>query len=551
MIEEIIHLLHTADILNLVLSTSFLIYYIVLIIIYKKFKDKKTWNLLCFIPLVIAVMHLIIFTFGSAFLEILPNYLTIYVPAILISLMPLLTKKKLIYNISKTITITLCIIASLIALDSLKITNYTRKSLSKAYIALCDKFEKEYIMKDWKKIDYKKLKEEGLVLIKEAEQTGDINKYYEAIDNFVKAHNDGHMGVDYNTSDYLLNKIKNFNDYGLSLITLDNGTTIAVNVEENLEIKEGDIITKWNNQKIEDAIKNVNPPLNAGVLENEKIIKTFYLAGTGEDTVEVTYINSNNEEKTVILNKLDSEFPRALKSYSTYMHSHNDNPYEYKMLNKNTGYLKIGKERTDAISDGIAYMTGNHKKAREKFRSSLQELREQGMTKLVIDTRNNGGGFDEVSTALASLFTKEKMYAFSLGHISNNKYIKETDHYVLPDGEFSDIEVLVLTNLRCASAGDGMILYLSRIDGITVAGLSNPAGINQETGGIVYMPEGVSINYPTGLILNQDGVPSIDTTDERISRNPVDIKIPLDKESALKLFSGEDYELEWAIDYLK
>ena len=551
MIKEIIHLLHTADILNLVLSTSFLIYYIVLIIIYKKFKDKKTWNLLCFIPLVIAVMHLIIFTFGSAFLEILPNYLTIYVPAILISLMPLLTKKKIIYNIGKTITIILCIIAALIALDSLKITNYTRKSLSKAYIALCNKFEKEYIMKDWKKIDYKKLKEEGIVLIKEAEQTGDINKYYEAIDNFVKAHNDGHMGVDYKTSDYLLNKIKNFNDYGLSLITLDNGTTIAVNVEENLEIKEGDIITKWNNQKIEDAIKNVNPPLNAGVLENEKIIKTFYLAGTGEDTVEVTYINSNNEEKTVILNKLDSEFPRALKSYSTYMHSHNDNPYEYKMLNENTGYLKIGKEKTYAINDGIAYMTGNHKKAREKFRSSLQELREQGMTKLVIDTRNNGGGFDEVSTALASLFTKEKMYAFSLGHISNNKYIKETDHYVLPDGEFSDIEVLVLTNLRCASAGDGMILYLSRIDGITVAGLSNPAGINQETGGIVYMPEGVSITYPTGLILNQDGVPSIDITDERISRNPVDIKIPLDKESALKLFSGEDYELEWAIDYLK
>lgn len=551
MVKEIIHLLHTADILNLTLSTSFLIYYIVLIIIYKKFKgDKKLWNLLCFIPLVISIIHLIIFVFGSAFLEILPNYLTIYVPAILISLMPLLTKKKITYNIGKTITIILCIIASLIAVDSLKITNYTRKSLSKAYIALCDKFEKEYILKDWKKIDYKKLKEEGLVLVKEAEKTDDINKYYEALDNFVKAHNDGHMGVNYKTSEYLINKIKSFNDYGLSLITLDDGTTIAINVEENLEIKEGDTITKWNGEKIEDAIKNVNPPMNEGVLENEKILKTFYLSGVGGEKVEVTYINSKNEEKTVTLNKLDSELSRALKSYSTYMHSHNDNPYEYKMLNDNTGYLKIGKEKTDTISDTIAYMTGNHKKARKKFRKSLQELREQGMTRLVIDARNNGGGFDEVATALASLFTKEKMYAFSLGHISNNRYIKETDHYVLSDGEFSDIEVLVLTNLRCASAGDGLILYLSRIDGITVAGLSNPAGINQETGGIVYMPEGVNINYPTGLILNQEGVPSIDVTDARISRNPVDIKIPLDKESAIKLFSGEDYELEWAIDYL-
>ena len=177
MVKEIIHLLHTADILNLVLSTSFLIYYIVLIIIYKKFKgDKKLWNLLCFIPLVISIIHLIIFVFGSAFLEILPNYLTIYVPAILISLMPLLTKKKITYNIGKIVTIILCIIASLIAVDSLKITNYTRKSLSKAYIALCDKFEKEYILKDWKKIDYKKLKEEGLVLVKEAEKTDYVSK---------------------------------------------------------------------------------------------------------------------------------------------------------------------------------------------------------------------------------------------------------------------------------------------------------------------------------------------------------------------------------------
>ena len=55
--------------------------------------------------------------------------------------------------------------------------------------------------------------------------------------------------------------------------------------------------------------------------------------------------------------------------------------------------------------------------------------------------------------------------------------------------------------MRCASAGDGLVLYLSRIDGITVAGLSNPAGINQETGGLVYMPEGLIINYPTGLVL--------------------------------------------------
>jgi hypothetical protein len=60
----------------------------------------------------------------------------------------------------------------------------------------------------------------------------------------------------------------------------------------------------------------------------------------------------------------------------------------------------------------------------------------------------------------------------------------------------------------------------------------------------------VVISYPTGLILDEDGNPNIDCDDTRISRNPVDIKIPLDKEAALKIFDGEDYELEWAVEYL-
>ena len=44
------------------------------------------------------------------------------------------------------------------------------------------------------------------------------------------------------------------------------------------------------------------------------------------------------------------------------------------MLNNNIGYLKIGVEETDTISDGVSYLTGNHKVAREKFRTSLREL---------------------------------------------------------------------------------------------------------------------------------------------------------------------------------
>lgn len=555
MFKTIMYLLYSTDILSLILLLFFLIYFVILTIIYNKCKSDnkrlKMWKLLCGLPLIISIIHALIFVSGSAFLTILPLYKNIYISAILIFLSSLLIKKEIIYNIGKIIIILTCICFLLISIDSNKYTNYSRKSLSDAYISLCNYLEKNYIMNEWKKIDYDKLKKDGLVLVKEAEQTGNLDKYYMALDDLVETFHDGHMGLSfYNKNEYILNKVKKFNDYGLSLITLDDGNTIAVDVDKNLEIKAGDTIIKWNGIPIDKAIENVKTPMNGELLEHEKILKTFYLSGVGGDTVEVTYINSNNEEKTTILNKLNSNLPRALTAYSKFNHTHNDKMYDYKMLNDNTGYLKIGKEETDNINDGIAYLTGNHKYAREMYRKDLRKLRNKGMTRLIIDVRNNGGGYDEVATALASLFTKQKMYAFSQGIKDKNGNKNLTKRYVLADGEFSDIEVLVLTNMRCASAGDGMVLYLSRIEGIKVAGLTNPEGINQESGGLIFMPKGAVINYPTGLVLDQNGNPNIDIDDRRISRNPVDIKIPLTKENALKIFNGEDYELEWAIKYL-
>lgn len=555
MFKVIMHLLISGNPLNFILNVLFLIYFIVLIILYNRFKNDnkklKIWLIICFVPLIISIIHFIIFVSGSAFLKILPEYIYIYISSILIALSPLLFKKNIIYNVSKVLIILVCIFFSLESIDSNKVTNYTRKSLSNAYISLCDYFEKNYIMNDWKKIDYNELKKDGLVLIEEAEQTGNIDKYYEAIDNFVEAHHDGHMGLlFYNDSDYYLNKISKFNDYGLSSIRLDDGSIIAIDVEDNLDIKTGDRIIKWDGVDINKVIENVKLPIGESLIENEERLKEFFGSSIGGNSVEVTYIDSDNTEKTITLKKLDSKVPRAIRSFNTFNHSFDEIEYDYKMLNDEIGYLKIGVEEINTISDSIGYFTGNHKKAREMYRKSLSELRKKGMKKLVIDIRNNMGGSDEVSMALASLFTKEKMYGYSLGYRSNNKNVSLVDHYVLSDGEFSDIEVLVLTNMRCGSAGDGMVLYLSRIDGITVAGLSNPGGIDQETGGTVFMPEGVAVSYPVGLVLDDNNNPNIDVDDTRESRNPVDIKIPLDKKAALRIFDGKDYELEWAIDYL-
>lgn len=457
MIGTLKHLLNTGDTLTLIISIIFFIYSAVIIGVSKKIINKKIFNLLCMIPFIVSLIHFIIYTFGSAFLSILPFYLTIYIPAIIILFMPLVLKKKIVKKIYFSLAIIVCFICSLLSIDSSKVANYTNKSLSDAYISLCDYLEENYVLSTWKKINYDKVKEEGLILIKEAEENNDIDKYYEALDNIVKLANDGHMGLSFYNTDYnyTIERIKEFNNYGLSLITLDNGETIAVNTLDNLEINDGDVITKWNNIPIKEAIDNVVLPLDGGTIENTRIQKTFYLAGLGGKQVEVTYINSNNEEKVVTLNKIEGQLTTALISFGILNHTKNEE-YMYKMLNNDTGYLRVVSEETNVFSDTLAYLTGNHNHAREKFRKDLRFLKSQGMKKLVIDIRNNSGGFEEVATALASLFTKEKLYAFSLGVYNDGKMEKVTDRYVYGDGEFSDLEIVVLTGMRCGSAGDGL-----------------------------------------------------------------------------------------------
>ena len=102
-------------------------------------------------------------------------------------------------------------------------------------------------------------------------------------------------------------------------------------------------------------------------------MKEFFGSSIGGNSVEVTYIDSDNTEKIITLKKLKSKVPRAIKSFNTFNHSNDETEYDYKMLNDEIGYLRIGVEEIDTISDSIGYFTGNHKVDREKYRKSLKE----------------------------------------------------------------------------------------------------------------------------------------------------------------------------------
>lgn len=565
------HVLSSGDPVHLILCAAMFLSAVTLTVlhrVWRKDKDKlKLWRRLCFIPLAPCALHFVIFCTGEAWLYMLGYFVMLYVPAIVIVLWGLLGRWKFSYPILAVIAnASVLLIAVFFYMPSPYVGNYTRQSYSEAFVSMCDYVEKHYVLAEWKEIDFEAIKAELLPEIERAERENDTAAYHAAIEKFCWYMHDGHVGIGSYNDEYTISILTDYNDYGFSMVTLDDGRTVAVNADEDCEayaagIHDGTVITSWDGVPIDTARAEVCcVDISIPVASNEAIFQPIYLSATGGDHVEVGFIDENGEKQTVSVDALPvpegAEFEKGkrLRDTITMLDRRTDKGenYSVKMLTENCGYLRLNEEEYSTFADMKAYVSGDHKETRELFRKNLRELREQGMTCLVIDLRNNMGGYDIIGCALTDLFTDEGFFAEGLGVVKDGKYEIVSEHRVLGDGEFADIEVVALTNMNCASAGDGTSLYLSKLDNVTLAGISDPCGCNQETGGYCFLPGGVAVVFPTGLILNEDGEPNIDTAADRVSRNPVEVRIPFGEEAMKRIFiDKEDYELEWAIEYLE
>ena len=572
---SLLHRLSTSNKVHLIWFGAVVVIMIILAILHHKWKDDdkkiRLWRLLCLVPLVISAVHAFIYLTGFPLFVI--GHFPLYVIA-LSALLPIpFAKRKIGYKITSAITgIVTCAFGFYYLGMSPNYFNHSRESYTESFHSLVQDMDKHYILREWKEVDFAALEDKYMPLVREAEQTQDRGKFTEAVMAFCCELHDGHVPVV--TDDEGMIRFASYtmsykpHEYGLAMVQLDNGDVIAVCTTEDVQklgIGDGTVITEWNGKDILTACEEDVPDLGMPVKENADRVAAMVLSGVGGDTAEVSFIDKDGSEQTVTLTDL-GESHTQLEAFRAYRHfetlgteeefqSLDEENFTTKMLDDKCGYLRITAEGTD---DGlydmiVGYMTGDHARAREMFRQKLRDLRAQGMEYLVIDLRNNQGGTDEITNALCDLFATEDQYGLGVGTRKNGKYICNADHNIHADGEFADLKAVALTNFGCLSAGDSASHYLSRLPNVTLAGLTDPYGCNQETGGISVLSGGsVYVGYPVGLVLDGNGDVNIDTRPDRISRNPVEVRIPLDYDAAMKIFRDkEDYELEWAIQYLE
>ena len=132
------------------------------------------------------------------------------------------------------------------------------------------------------------------------------------------------------------------------------------------------------------------------------------------------------------------------------------------MLNTETAYVRISKFGANTDED---------------FVNAIRNLKTKGMKKLILDLRDNGGGYVTAATSLANQFLAEnKLITYTEG-----KHEPRTDYFASGGGEFEQGKLAVLINENSASASEifaGAIQDLDR--GIIVGRRSFGKGLVQE-----------------------------------------------------------------------
>ncbi len=132
------------------------------------------------------------------------------------------------------------------------------------------------------------------------------------------------------------------------------------------------------------------------------------------------------------------------------------------MLNADAAYIRISKFGANTDRD---------------FVEAIRNLKTKGMKKLVLDLRDNGGGYVTAATGLANQFlTEGKLIVYTEG-----KHEPRTDYYTIGGGEFEQGKLAVLINENSASASEIFAGAMQDLDrGVIVGRRSFGKGLVQE-----------------------------------------------------------------------
>lgn len=273
-----------------------------------------------------------------------------------------------------------------------------------------------------------------------------------------------------------------------------------------------------------EKVFKFSPAEEAGVLAGDIINKVGGTSVEGLTADEIKDLVRGEAGSKVVIEFLRQGTPISIEITRREVHG---TAYG-QMINENVGYLEIYQ---------FGETTG------EEVGGYLQDLTDAGMTKLIIDVRDNGGGYLDALVDIASYFVNQgeivMKQEYSDGSIKD-AYAKA--------GKFDNIEgIVVLVNENTASAAEVLALSLSDLrDDVTILGVTSYGKGTVQVTQSFY--DGSALKYtvskwlsPNGLSINNKGI----TPDVVVELHPI-----LD-EKYIKLEDGVSYKVDQVSEYVR
>ncbi len=221
------------------------------------------------------------------------------------------------------------------------------------------------------------------------------------------------------------------------------------------------------------------PAKNAGLEEHDLIESINGTATEGLTQAEVANLIDKQNENTIVVLRNNEELTFKIKAESI------NNPLPsttYEENGKTIGYISISSFTNTVETE---------------FKKALEELETKNISGLIIDLRNDGGGYLKGASSIASLFLEKGKTIYSLeGKDKTDTYKDETD-------EKRDYKVGVLINAGSASASEVLASALKDSYGATLIGeVSYGKGRVQQTKSL---EDGSMVKYTTAKWLRPNG----------------------------------------------
>ena len=200
------------------------------------------------------------------------------------------------------------------------------------------------------------------------------------------------------------------------------------------------------------------PAEAAGILPGDTITSVNGVKYSGEQ-IEQAADAIKGKEGTVV--KLEILRAQEIKTFEITRRKVITNPVSSKLLDNNIGYIQI---------------TSFDEETANGFKTKFVELKKQGITSLIIDLRNNGGGLVDATLQIADyIVPKGKDLLITVNKEKQEKIEKAKQDVLV------DMKVVILVNGNTASSSEILAGALKDLDEATIVGTTTYGkGVIQE-----------------------------------------------------------------------